>query len=101
MEALQAIVVQSLIIIVPLATAWAAQWFRARTQRQVVEQATIEAEAMGHRTGAKGPEKKSLALTLSSTRLGPLTRPTTERLEAMVEEAVPGARRSVPPRKGS
>lgn len=99
LETLQAIVVQSLMLIVPAATAWAVAWFRARTQREVVEQATIEAEAMGHRTGAKGVEKRDFALTLSSTRLNSLTRPSPERLEELVEKAVPGARRSVPPRK--
>ena len=54
---------------------------------------------MGHRTGAKGVEKRDFALTLSATRLNSLTRPSPERLEELVEKAVPGARRSVPPPK--
>ena len=70
-----------------------------RDRRLVVEQATIEAESMGHRTGAKGVEKRDFALTLSATRLNSLTRPSPERLEELVEKAVPGARRSVPPPK--
>ncbi len=99
LEALEPFIVQALMALGTAATAWAVQWFRARTQRLVVEQATIEAESMGHRTGAKGVEKRDFALTLSATRLNSLTRPSPERLEELVEKAVPGARRSVPPPK--
>ncbi len=96
-DTLEPFIVQALMAIGTAATAWAVQWFRTRTQRIVVEQATIEAEAMGHRTGAKGDEKLSHAITVSSMRLGPLTRPTATRLEEMVEQAVPRAAATVPP----
>ncbi len=97
LEALQPIVIQSLMVIIPAATAWAVAWFRSRAQRSVVEQATVEAEAAGHRQGLRGVKKKELAMTLSSERMGAFTRPSPERLEEMVEDAVPQAAITVPP----
>ena len=99
LEALEVILVQALAVIVPAVSALVVAWLRAKTQKQVVEQATIEAEAAGHRDGLDGGKKKELALTLSSTRMGAFTRPSPERLDAMVEEAVPIARASVRPPK--
>lgn len=99
LEVLQTMVIQSLMLIVPVATAWAVAWFRTRTQHEVVEQATIEAEAMGHREGASGEQKKQMAMTLSTTRMGPWVRPSPERLGSMVEDAVPKAAATVPPPK--
>lgn len=99
MEALEAIFTQAAVLIVPAFSAWAVAWFRAREQRAVVEQATIEAEAMGHREGASGEQKKQMAMTLSSTRMRPWVRPSPERLGSMVEDAVPNAAATVPPPK--
>jgi hypothetical protein len=99
-EAVEAAMIQALLVLIPLATAWAGAWLRARTQRQVVQQAAEEAEAEGHRHGLRGAEKKEMALTLSSTRLGAFTRPSPERLDEMVEDAVPEAKRTVPPPPG-
>jgi len=94
-EELEPIITNALAAVIPAAAMWAVAWFRMRTQRQVVQRAAEEAEAEGSRHGLPHPEKKELALTLSSTRMGLLTRPSPAKLDAMVDEA----QRSVPPPK--
>ena len=89
--------VQGLIAIITAGVPLVVALFRARTQRLVVEQATAEAEARGHREGLRGGKKKTLAVTLAGERLGPWTRPSPERLGTMVEAALPQTRASVPP----
>ncbi len=99
MDAVTEALAQSLAGLIPIAAAWAAAWFRTRIQKQVVEQATIEAENRGVREGMKGDHKKQLAVTLSQERLNVFMRPNAERLDAMVEQAVPIARASIRPPK--
>ncbi len=87
--------------LIPLLGSLIMAWCRDRIQRLAVEKATCEAEAMGHESGAfNGAAKKAYALGLSNARLGILTRPAPDRLDAMVEAAVPMAARTVPPPPG-
>lgn len=97
MEDLEPILVQSAMLIIPSLTAWLLAWVRVKTQRSVVEQATIEVEAAGYVRSMSGPAKKELAMTLARVRMGAFTRPSQSRLDGMVEAAVPVAVATVPP----
>lgn len=72
-------------------------WLRSRTQRMVVEQATTEAEAKGHRVPLSGPAKKQLAMSIAGERLGGWTTLSDERLSILVEDVLPQARMSARP----
>ena len=96
-QAVELYLVQGLIAIIGAGVPFVVAWFRSRTQRLVIEQAATEAEALGFREGMSGARKKEFATTLATSRMGMLTMPGKERLDRMVEEALPAARKSIPP----
>jgi len=91
----------ALVAVLAAAVPAAVAWLRLRTQRLIVEQATLEAEAVGRNHGMSGAQKKGLATSLVKARTGPLTRPSDPRISSLIEGAVdsiaPGRTDSTPP----
>lgn len=78
--------------------AYLTAWLRARTQRLIVQQAADEVEAESHRDELlRGAAKRDRAIGLASERMSSVTlRPGAGRLERLVDDAVPRARRITP-----
>lgn len=97
-KALAPYLLEAAIGLVAALGSYVAAWFRTREQRLVVQQATDEVEAEGHRDPTmRGERKRARAITLVGQRMGTLTLPGAVRLDQLLDDAVPNSQASIAP----
>jgi hypothetical protein len=100
-QALEPVILQALVVLIPAVTALVLAWLRARAQvtlaRECVQEIETEAE---HKPHLRGPIKLAMAVSRMKARSSVLTKPTTNRAEDLVEKVLPSVKaHSMPPRE--
>lgn len=72
-------------------------YLREVAARLAARMGAMHAESVGRETGARGPQKMDLAKTHAAGLLPPIVRPRASRSQRLIEVALEGVRKSMPP----
>lgn len=84
---------EALVTLISAASVWLATWLRSDAQRRAALAAACAAELEAQRRPMSSEEKKALAVQHATARLPRGIAPRPEKLDALIERAIPEARK--------